>query len=543
MPLESLKPDHLADGGCRVADDTLRQAIAATTAGLEGKAFTEALVRFARTDGVFGGLRRVRVLEPLSVIPIRDAQGRAYKGYKGDSNFRYDIWEIAGGRWVSEVVSMFDAHQPGWLSKVRRDHHNPRKVLSLHRDDLLAIERGAGRELMRVVKFSESQFALAPPNDGGSLKARDADKNDPFRYVYPSPNTLKAWGARQVRVDELGRVQDPGPRSRPPAQLARGVARRMDRIVDIATEGRRLSALRGFLKVDDAEGEVGRVPLDDIAAVVVHAHGVTWSTNLVTALSERGAPIVFCAANHAPVAVCLPLEGHHAQNARLRAQWSAGKPLCKQLWRKLVVAKIRWQAAALTAQGQPGTAFDIFARRVRSGDPENIEAQAARRYWPLMMGDAFRRDRDAPGANGLLNYGYTVLRALCARSVTAAGLHPSIGVHHANRGDAFALADDLIEPFRVLVDVLTLRLLAHGVEEVTPGAKRAFSALTAFDLRTSAGISPVSVVVGRSAQALARAFETRAASALVIPAPPTTLEFAGLDALAREAVVSSGAGR
>ncbi len=317
----------------------------------------------------------------------------------------------------------------------------------------------------------------------------------------------------------------------------------MDRIVDIATDGRRLSVLRGFLKVDDAAGEVGRVPLDDVAAVIVHAHGVTWSTNLVTALSERGTPVVFCAANHAPIAVCLPLEGHHAQNGRLRAQWAAGRPLCKQLWRTLVVAKIRWQAAALTAQGRPVAAFDTFARRVRSGDTENIEAQAARRYWPLMMGDAFRRDRDAPGPNGLLNYGYTVLRALCARSVTAAGLHPSIGVHHANRGDAFALADDLIEPFRALVDVLTLRLLANGVEEVTPGAKRAFSALTAFDLRTSSGMSPVSVVVGRSAQALARAFEAGAASALIIPAAPTPIEFAGLDILARDAAVSAYGGR
>ena len=316
----------------------------------------------------------------------------------------------------------------------------------------------------------------------------------------------------------------------------------MDRIVDIATDGRRLSALRGFLKVDDAQGEVGRVPLDDVAAVIVHAHGVTWSTNLVTALAERGAPIVFCAANHAPVAVCLPLEGHHAQNARLRAQWSAGRPLCKQLWRTLVVAKIRWQAAALAAREQPAGAFDTFARRVRSGDPDNIEAQAARRYWPLMMGEAFRRDRDAPGPNGLLNYGYTVLRALCARSVTAAGLHPSIGVHHANRGDAFALADDLIEPFRALVDVLTFRLLAHGVEEVTPGAKRAFSALLAFDLRTSAGLSPVSVVVGRSAQALAQAFEAGSASPFAVPAPPTPMEFADLDALARKAMVSSGDG-
>jgi CRISP-associated protein Cas1 len=161
----------------------------------------------------------------------------------------------------------------------------------------------------------------------------------------------------------------------------------MERIVDIATDGRHLSVLRGFLVVTEERQEVGRVPLDDIAAIIIHAHGVTWSTNLVIALAERGAPIVFCAANHAPVALCLPLEGHHAQNARLRAQWEAGRPLMKQLWRRIVVAKIRWQASALTAHGHDPSAFDLLARKVGSGDPENIEAQAARRYWPMLMGD------------------------------------------------------------------------------------------------------------------------------------------------------------
>jgi CRISPR-associated endonuclease Csn1 len=215
LPLTALKPDDLIDGGRHVADETLRSRLKAAAGSAEGKAFIQALVRFSQTDPLFAGIRRVRVVEPLSVIPIKDRNGRAYKAYKGDSNFRYDVWELTDGKWMSEVISMFDAHQPGWLSGIRQQHHNARKVLSLHRDDVLAIERGAGRELMRVVKFSESQFVLAPPNEGGALKARDADKGDPFKYVYPSPGTLKNWGARQVRIDELGRVQDPGPRSGP----------------------------------------------------------------------------------------------------------------------------------------------------------------------------------------------------------------------------------------------------------------------------------------------------------------------------------------
>lgn len=305
----------------------------------------------------------------------------------------------------------------------------------------------------------------------------------------------------------------------------------MERIVDIATDGRHLSAHRGFLIVSEERVEVGRVPLDDVAAVIVHAHGVTWSTNVVVALAQRGAVMLLCGSNHAPVAVCLPLDGHHAQNSRIRAQWEAGRPLSKQLWRRIVVAKIRWQAAALEASGVSATAFDFLARRVGSGDPDNVEAQAARRYWPLLMGAGFRRDRDADDVNALLNYGYTVLRSLCARAVVASGLHPSIGVHHANRTNPFALADDLIEPFRALVDLLAVRLAARGVTTVTPEAKRAFAGLIALDLPGTDGTTTVAGAANRAAQSLARAFQSGQAADIVLPVPPSALELAGLDQL------------
>ena len=172
----------------------------------------------------------------------------------------------------------------------------------------------------------------------------------------------------------------------------------MDRIVDIATDGRHLSLFRGFMVVKAEGEEVGRIALDDIHALIVHAHGTTWSANLVAALAERGAPIVFCGSNHSPIAVTLPLEGHHAQGARIQAQWNASRPLAKQLWRLVVIAKIRNQAALLEARGvREAEALHFLSRRVRSGDPDNVEAQAARRYWPLLMGSDFRRDREAEG--------------------------------------------------------------------------------------------------------------------------------------------------
>lgn len=294
----------------------------------------------------------------------------------------------------------------------------------------------------------------------------------------------------------------------------------MDRIVDIATDGRHLSLYRGFLLVEENRKEIGRIPLDDIHAVILHAHGTTWSANLIAALAERGAPIVHCGSNHAPTAITLPLIGHHAQNARFRAQWQASSPLMKQLWRKIVAAKIAMQGALLEARGlSEAQALLLMARRVKSGDSDNLEAQAARRYWPLLMGADFRRDRDAPGANALLNYGYAVMRATLARAVVAAGLHPTLGIAHANRGNPLALADDMIEPFRPLVDGLVINLVSNGRLELTPEVKRQFARLIAFDVRVGAEMSPVSLAAVRLAQSLASAFENGRPS-LQIFTPP-----------------------
>lgn len=302
----------------------------------------------------------------------------------------------------------------------------------------------------------------------------------------------------------------------------------MDRIVDIATDGLHLSVHRGFLIVEREREETGRVALDDIHAVIVHGHGSTWSANLVAALAERGALIVFCGRNHSPVAVTLPLKGHHAQGARVQAQWNASKPLAKRLWQQVIVAKLRMQASLLEARGVAGSdALHFMAGRVRSGDPDNLEAQAARRYWPLLMGTEFRRDRDAPGTNALLNYGYAVMRATLARAVIAAGLHPTIGIHHANRANAFALADDLVEPFRPLVDALVAGMIADGVEALDPAAKHRFARLIAFDLRIAGESSPVSIAAARLTQSLARSFETGAA-ALALFDPPTPIEWGSL---------------
>ncbi len=301
----------------------------------------------------------------------------------------------------------------------------------------------------------------------------------------------------------------------------------MDQIIDIATDGRHLSRDRGFLKVEEDGIEVGRVPLDQITAVIVHAHGVTWTNSLLVELADRGAMLVLCAANHQPRALLWPLEGHHAQGARMRAQWSAKAPMLKQAWKQVVCAKVRMQAATLAAFGQSAARLEQLSRQIKSGDSSNIEAQAARHYWPLLMGADFRRNPDIPDINALLNYGYTVLRAATSRAIVTAGLHPTIGLHHSNRGNAFALADDLMEPFRPLVDATAYNIARTEGTEVTPGAKQALVRLIALDLPLGGVTSPLSTAMGKLATSLALSFENGRLD-LALPLPPDPLTFAGL---------------
>ncbi len=297
----------------------------------------------------------------------------------------------------------------------------------------------------------------------------------------------------------------------------------MDRIVDIASANRHLSSKRGFLLVSEKGTEVGRVPLDDVAAVLVHGHGATWTANLVAALADRNATLVVCAANHAPVAMMLPLSGRHDQGATMRAQWEAPRPLIKQAWKAIVAAKIRMQSAVLDAAGARHAAFDLLARKVRSGDPENVEAQAARRYWPLLLGPDFRRDREAGGVNAMLNYGYAVLRATAARAACGAGLHPTVGLHHRNRANSLALADDLMEPFRPLVDWLVKGLVDEGVADVGAEAKARLATLVALDLTLAEQTTPVGLACSRLALSLARSFAMKRLY-LALPRPPTPVE-------------------
>lgn len=278
-----------------------------------------------------------------------------------------------------------------------------------------------------------------------------------------------------------------------------------ERVVEIAEEGRYLSCRDGFLLVSDKGQELGRVPLDDVLGVIATARGVTFSRSVVDALATRGASFVVCGANFAPAAWLVPMVGHHAQGERLRAQAAASIPTKKRLWQSIVRQKLLWQAAALEADGVSPAPLRALTGKVLSGDPTNIEAQGAKRYWKLMFGKSFSRDPDAAGINSFLNYGYAVVRSAMARAIAGAGLHPGLGLFHSSHKNPMPLADDLMEPWRPIVDLAVKR----GDRRDAPldaTAKRRLVQLLYTDLPTSRGATPLATCLQRQASSLADVF-------------------------------------
>jgi CRISP-associated protein Cas1 len=233
-----------------------------------------------------------------------------------------------------------------------------------------------------------------------------------------------------------------------------------DRVVDCSSSAASLRLEKGLLVIEAAEGvRVGEFAITDLFAVILGHQGIRITGGLLGALAEANVAVICCDSRRRPSGMMLPLEAMHAQTSRFRAQTDLSLPAKKRIWQAIVRAKIRAQAQVLLECR--GTDFGLreFAKRVQSGDTGNVEAQAARHYWPKLFPDErfVRRDEDDE-RNHLLNYGYAILRAAVARSLCASGLHPGFGVQHCSPYNTFPLADDLLEPFRPCVDRAVVKI-------------------------------------------------------------------------------------
>ena len=287
------------------------------------------------------------------------------------------------------------------------------------------------------------------------------------------------------------------------------------RTLEISREPAHLAVRNEQLLLKRDGQVVGSVPCEDIGLVMVDHPQTTYTHSALTRLAESDAAVVICGRNHLPTAMLLPLADHTEVVWRLRDQLNASRPLCKQLWKQIVVAKVRAQAENLLPDGPPQRKLLALAKEVRSGDPKNIEAQAARVYWahwlesddPRQLDtEPFRRDPQGTGLNGFLNYGYAVVRASVARAIVAAGLQPSLGIHHRNRSNAYCLADDLVEPFRPLVDDRVREMYRQGYEELNQPAKAELLDILTQPMKLGEQTGPLMVMLHRLVASLTRCY-------------------------------------
>lgn len=225
------------------------------------------------------------------------------------------------------------------------------------------------------------------------------------------------------------------------------------RIVEISSARTHLSIHYGQLLLKQEGEQVSSIPCEDIGVLLVDHRGVTYTHSVFTELLRCGAAVVLCGSEHHPAGMLLPIESNSVQTERFRQQIEAKEPVKKRLWKQIVKAKIKHQAKLVGKDSDVYRTLMTLRDRVRSGDADNIEAQASRKFWPVYLQEVtFRRDISGTPPNNMLNYGYMVMRAAVARALCSAGLLPSLGIHHRNRYNAFCLADDLLEPFRGFVE-------------------------------------------------------------------------------------------
>ncbi len=279
----------------------------------------------------------------------------------------------------------------------------------------------------------------------------------------------------------------------------------------------RLSLKDNQIVVAQDDGDV-HLPLEDIAWIVLDTAQASLTTGLLSAAMEAGIVIVATDARHTPNGVMLPFHAHHRQAGVAAVQLATTAAFRKRCWRAIVVAKIDNQAAVLARLGRPPAGVKAMAAQVGSGDPDNVEARAARAYWPALF-DGFIRANGDDLRNKLLNYGYAVVRAAVARALVACGLLPGVGLHHAGVTNAFNLADDMVEPFRPVVDLLVEDLARDRPTDGDPTLedRRALAGILTRDCRLGRECMTLLAATERCVESLVRAMEGNTPALLRLP--------------------------
>ncbi len=244
------------------------------------------------------------------------------------------------------------------------------------------------------------------------------------------------------------------------------------RTVEVSTPGCYVHMKHEQLLIEKDGFKLGSVPIEDLGVLILDNPQILITSALMGFLAEQNVSVIFTDAKHLPASLTIPFSANSIQTKVLNSQIETSLPTRKRLWSQIIGAKIANQARSLELCRRDGAVMlKEISNRVKSGDPENLEAYAAKIYWRKLFGDDFRRDREAGGHNSLLNYGYAIIRAATARAIVGTGLHPGLGINHKNQYNPLPLADDLVEPLRPFVDVRAHQIVTETLPD-TEGSER-----------------------------------------------------------------------
>jgi CRISPR-associated protein Cas1 len=273
-----------------------------------------------------------------------------------------------------------------------------------------------------------------------------------------------------------------------------------------------LSVRNNQLVVRDKEKSSEKtVPIEDIGYVVLDNQQISFTQSVTEYFALNNVATIFCNEKHHPVGMMLNLDSNHLQGEVFDIQINASEPLKKNLWQYTVQCKIKNQAVLLKNKGLNYEPMLYFAKEVKSGDTGNVEARAAKHYWQnLFAGTGFRREREGEQPNSLFNYAYAVLRAATAKALSGSGLLPTFGIHHRNRYNAYRLADDIMEPYRPIVDELVLDVYSRfsDYEDLTTEIKMDLLQLLTLDVKMDGLKRPLGVALSMTTASLVRCFRS-----------------------------------
>ena len=252
-------------------------------------------------------------------------------------------------------------------------------------------------------------------------------------------------------------------------------------------------------------GEVHHFPIEDIDTLVISNRESSITVSCLDSLVENGSSVLICGANHMPEGILLPFGAYSRRLRMIRYQAEQSKPAIKQLWKRIVQQKIANQGKCLVLSGKKDC-VSVLAEKVQSGDKGNMEAVAAARYFKALFGPDFVR-HEIDMANSTLDYGYAILRAAIARYLAAYGFEPCLGIHHHSEVNAFNLADDLIEPFRPLVDLYASQQALADGDQLPKSVRQELVGLLSANIKMGKEKVRVSNAIEAVVQGLARWYQ------------------------------------